>query len=149
MANNNVHPYYCGIDLHARSFYVYIIDQVGNTCLHNSNDKAGHVAQTCFGETAKDHMHFEGEASGRQMVFQIPTLSVMPFLVLLLLYIEQFKGSFLNQYGHRLLPSQRKTLADMKVCRNRYSPLMQALCATCPVTKPILRAPKTMFWSAI
>lgn len=31
---NNTHPYYCGIDLHARSLYVCIIDQAGNTCLH-------------------------------------------------------------------------------------------------------------------
>ena len=31
---NNTHPYYCGIDLHARSLYVCIIDQAGNNCLH-------------------------------------------------------------------------------------------------------------------
>ncbi len=31
---NNLHPYYCGIDLHARSLYVCIIDQEGNTCIH-------------------------------------------------------------------------------------------------------------------
>lgn len=31
---NNLHPYYCGIDLHARSLYVCIIDQEGNTCVH-------------------------------------------------------------------------------------------------------------------
>jgi len=31
---NNTHPYYCGIDLHARSLYVCIIDQEGNICLH-------------------------------------------------------------------------------------------------------------------
>ena len=31
---NNTHPYYCGIDLHARSLYVCIIDQTGGTCLH-------------------------------------------------------------------------------------------------------------------
>jgi len=31
---NNTHPYYCGIDLHARSLYVCIIDQAGNTCLN-------------------------------------------------------------------------------------------------------------------
>ena len=28
---NNMHPYYCGIDLHARLLYVCIIDQEGNT----------------------------------------------------------------------------------------------------------------------
>ncbi len=31
---NNTHPYYCGIDLHARSLYVCILDQQGNTCVH-------------------------------------------------------------------------------------------------------------------
>ena len=31
---NNIHPYYCGIDLHARSLYVCIIDQDGNPCVH-------------------------------------------------------------------------------------------------------------------
>ena len=31
---NNTHPYYCGIDLHARSLYVCIIDQEGNICHH-------------------------------------------------------------------------------------------------------------------
>lgn len=31
---NNMHPYYCGIDLHARSLYVCILDQEGNTCVH-------------------------------------------------------------------------------------------------------------------
>ncbi len=31
---NNTHPYYCGIDLHARSLYVCIIDQEGNSCCH-------------------------------------------------------------------------------------------------------------------
>ena len=31
---NNLHPYYCGIDLHARSLYVCIIDQNGEVCLH-------------------------------------------------------------------------------------------------------------------
>ena len=31
---NHMHPYYCGIDLHARSLYVCILDQDGNTCVH-------------------------------------------------------------------------------------------------------------------
>lgn len=31
---NTLHPYYCGIDLHARSLYVCIINQNGETCLH-------------------------------------------------------------------------------------------------------------------
>ncbi len=31
---NNTHPYYCGIDLHARLLYVCILDQEGNTLVH-------------------------------------------------------------------------------------------------------------------
>ena len=31
---NNMHPYYCGIDLHARLLYVCIIDQEGQVCVH-------------------------------------------------------------------------------------------------------------------
>ena len=31
---DNTHPYYCGIDLHARILYVCIVDQEGNTCAH-------------------------------------------------------------------------------------------------------------------
>jgi len=31
---NNTHPYYCGIDLHARTLYVCIIDQAGKVLLH-------------------------------------------------------------------------------------------------------------------
>ena len=31
---NNTHPYYCGIDLHARTLYVCIIDQAGEILVH-------------------------------------------------------------------------------------------------------------------
>ena len=31
---NNSHPYYCGIDLHARMLYVCIIDQQGEKQVH-------------------------------------------------------------------------------------------------------------------
>ena len=31
---NNMHPYYCGIDLHARLLYVCIIDQAGKVLVH-------------------------------------------------------------------------------------------------------------------
>ncbi len=31
---NNTHPYYCGIDLHARVLYVCILDQDGKTRVH-------------------------------------------------------------------------------------------------------------------
>jgi len=45
--------------------------------------------------------------------------------------IEQFEADFLQNYGKKLLPSQRKALATMKACRNRYSPLMQVHCEPC------------------
>jgi transposase len=31
---NNTHPYYCGVDLHARTLYVCIIDQAGGVLVH-------------------------------------------------------------------------------------------------------------------
>ena len=31
---NNTQLYYCGIDLHASSLFVCILDQEGKTCLH-------------------------------------------------------------------------------------------------------------------
>jgi predicted NBD/HSP70 family sugar kinase len=31
---NNTHPYYCGIDLHARLLYVCIIDEHGEILVH-------------------------------------------------------------------------------------------------------------------
>ena len=31
---NHSHPYYCGIDLHARSLYVCVIDDKGETLVH-------------------------------------------------------------------------------------------------------------------
>jgi len=32
---NTYHAHYCGIDLHARSLYVCILDQAGDVLLHN------------------------------------------------------------------------------------------------------------------
>ena len=50
---NNIHPYYCGIDLHAKSLYVCIIDQAGETCLHKeisaSPDKLYHLLEPYIG----------------------------------------------------------------------------------------------------
>ena len=31
---NTMHPYYCGIDLHAKTLYVCVLDQEGGVCLH-------------------------------------------------------------------------------------------------------------------
>jgi transposase len=50
---NNMHPYYCGIDLHARSLYVCIIDQAGEVCLHKeisaSPEKLQHLLSPYIG----------------------------------------------------------------------------------------------------
>jgi transposase len=50
---NNQHPYYCGIDLHARSLYVCIIDQQGEICVHKeisaSPDKLKHLLEPYTG----------------------------------------------------------------------------------------------------
>jgi len=45
--------------------------------------------------------------------------------------IEQFGGDFLRAYGNQLLPSQRKTLAAMKMCRTKYSRMMKVHCHHC------------------
>ena len=50
---NNLHPYYCGIDLHARTLYVCIIDQDGQTCVHkeisDSPDKLDQLLEPYLG----------------------------------------------------------------------------------------------------
>jgi len=40
------HPYYCGIDLHARSLYVCILDQTGDTCVHKEISARPDTLQT-------------------------------------------------------------------------------------------------------
>jgi len=51
---NNSHPYYCGIDLHARSLYVCIIDQNGEVCLHKeipaSPDRLNRLLEPYIGQ---------------------------------------------------------------------------------------------------
>lgn len=51
---NKSHPYYCGIDLHARSLYVCIIDQNGDICLHKeisaSPDKLNALLEPYIGQ---------------------------------------------------------------------------------------------------
>ena len=51
---NKSHPYYCGIDLHARSLYVCIIDQNGDACLHKeisaSPDKLNSLLEPFIGQ---------------------------------------------------------------------------------------------------
>jgi hypothetical protein len=45
--------------------------------------------------------------------------------------IEQFEADFLHAYGKQLRPVQRKTLAAIKMCRTKYSPMMKAHCDHC------------------
>ncbi len=45
--------------------------------------------------------------------------------------IRQFESDFLTQYAKRILPSHRKALAVMKVCRTHLSPRMLAGCSEC------------------
>jgi len=45
--------------------------------------------------------------------------------------IQQFESVFLAQYQGRILPSHRKALAAMKVCRTHQSPRMLASCCAC------------------
>jgi len=45
--------------------------------------------------------------------------------------INTFEASFLVQYGHMLLPSHRKALAAMKICRSHLSPKMLVGCTQC------------------
>lgn len=50
---NHTHPYYCGIDLHARILYVCIIDQAGKTLVHKeipaNPDKLKHLLKPFMG----------------------------------------------------------------------------------------------------
>jgi len=48
--------------------------------------------------------------------------------------IEQFEADFLDHYGDTLLPSQRRALSAMKVCRTHASRHLQVSCDTCQHT---------------
>jgi len=45
--------------------------------------------------------------------------------------INQFESEFLTQYAGRILPSHRKALSAMKICRTHLSPRMLAGCSKC------------------
>jgi len=45
--------------------------------------------------------------------------------------IRQFEQDFLSQYASQILPSHRKALSAMKICRTQYSPRMRAICCEC------------------
>jgi hypothetical protein len=52
-------------------------------------------------------------------------------MILLSSIIATFEAEFLAQYGHELLPGQRRALAAMGQCRTALSPRMQAQCDNC------------------
>jgi len=45
--------------------------------------------------------------------------------------INQFESTLLTDYKNRLLPSHKKALQAMKICRTKHSPVMQAHCTDC------------------
>jgi hypothetical protein len=45
--------------------------------------------------------------------------------------IERFESAYLTQYQHAILPSHRKALAAMKLCRSSMAPRMLAQCTRC------------------
>ncbi len=52
-------------------------------------------------------------------------------MILLSSVIQSFETTFLQQYKSQLLPSHKKALGAMKVCRTHHSPLMLACCGEC------------------
>ena len=52
-------------------------------------------------------------------------------LILLSSIIKQFKTDFFAQYQNQALPSHRKALSDMEVCRTSHSPKMLVDCLAC------------------
>ena len=52
-------------------------------------------------------------------------------MIALAAVIEQFEADYLAQYGSSALPSQRKALAAMKLCRSSLGPGMLAQCSAC------------------
>ncbi len=52
-------------------------------------------------------------------------------MILLSSLIQTFEAEFLANYHRSVLPSHRKALAAMKICRTSQSPLMLAQCSEC------------------
>jgi len=52
-------------------------------------------------------------------------------MILLSSIIKTFEQSFIAQYGSRLLPSHRKALTAMRICRTEQSPKMLVCCTEC------------------
>lgn len=52
-------------------------------------------------------------------------------MILLSSIIDQFEADFLNSYQGQVLPVQRKALNALKICRTKFSPVMQVSCIDC------------------
>lgn len=52
-------------------------------------------------------------------------------MILLSSVIDQFEADFLNTYQGQVLPAQRKALNALKICRTKFSPVMQVSCTDC------------------
>jgi len=52
-------------------------------------------------------------------------------MILLSSVIDQFESDFLNTYHGQVLPVQPKALNALKICRTKFSPVMQVSCADC------------------
>ena len=52
-------------------------------------------------------------------------------MILLSSIISEFEADFLEQYSPTLLPSQKKALSAMKICRTQASPLILFSCSDC------------------
>ena len=58
-------------------------------------------------------------------------------MILLSSIIKTFEPEFLDQYQGQILPSHRKALAAMKVCRTPQSPRLRAGCSQCDHTMTV------------
>ena len=58
-------------------------------------------------------------------------------MILLSSIIKTFEPAFLDQYQGQILPSHRKALAAMKVCRTHHSPRLRAGCSQCEHTMTV------------
>jgi len=52
-------------------------------------------------------------------------------MILLSSVINQFEADFLSAYQGQILPDQLKALAALKICRTKFSPVMQVHCIDC------------------
>jgi len=52
-------------------------------------------------------------------------------MILLSSIIKTFEASFITRYGGKLLPSQRKALSAMRICRTEHSPKILVACNDC------------------